>query len=333
MSVLLRGLLASSWCALVAGLLTYSMIVSAAVLPNVAQPEPSKASLDYGLKATKLAGGWYVIAGANADFTVENGCNIINTGFYIENDRVWVINTGTSRLYGEQQLQLINSLGGEKEVAQVIALNLHPDYFMGNQAYPEGVLWATAKTTAGIKAEGPSYEDNLYRLCGDWMKATEMVAPTRTIEPSTLNQLGSKRLQVLELAGHTDSDLVLFDPESGVLWAGGLVFHNRIATTPHANLKVWLESLQTLRKLNPKVIVPSHGPVAWGSAAIEQTIDYVSWLNAHLQAAAEAGLTINELLEMGVPERFEGFAAYPAEYLRNLTHLYPAYEKRVLSGF
>lgn len=333
MRVLIQFILALAWCVLLTGLSTYSLITTAAVLPNVAAPTPSKESLDYGLKATKLAGGWYVIAGANADFTVENGCNIINTGFYIEEDRVWVINTGTSKRYGEQQNQLIQSISGSKKVEQVIALNLHPDYFMGNQAYSDQVLWATQKTISGIKAEGPSYEDNLYRLCGDWMKATEMVAPTHVIKTDQFNSMGSKALTVLELAGHTDSDLVLFDAESGVLWAGGLVFHNRIVTTPHANLKVWLESLKQLKTLDPKVIVPSHGPVAWGTGAIDQTIDYVSWLDHHLQNAAESGLTMNELLEMGVPERFKGFAAYPAEYLRNLTHLYPTYEKKAFSGF
>lgn len=40
-----------------------------AELPNVAKPTPNKSTLDYGLKATRLAGGWYVIAGANDDFS------------------------------------------------------------------------------------------------------------------------------------------------------------------------------------------------------------------------------------------------------------------------
>lgn len=307
--------------------------VSARPLPNVALPSPDKATLDYGLKATGLGNGWYVIAGQNADFTVDNGCNIINTGFYVAADKVWVINTGTSRLYGEQQRKLIDSISNGKPIAEVVALNLHPDYFMGNQAFPAQSLAATKKTTAGINAEGPSYEDNLYRLCGDWMKGTEMVAPVRELQAGDITNWGGRKLQAMELKGHTASDLIIFDPETRVLWAGGLVFHERIVTTPHADLPAWLESLQTIKKLNPKVIIPSHGPVAWGPAAIDQTIDYVSWLEKHLREAAEQGLTMNELLEMGVPKRFQGFAAYPAEFLRNVTHLYPRYEKAALGGF
>ena len=39
-----------------------------------------------------------------------------------------------------------------------------------------------------------------------------------------------------------DSDLVLVDKASGVVFAGGLVFADRVPTTPHANLARWLAS-------------------------------------------------------------------------------------------
>lgn len=309
-----------------------------AELPGVLLPQPQVQTLDYGLKATALDGrGWYVIAGQNADFSIENGCNIINTGFYVGADKVWVINTGTSRLYGQQQLALIQQVSGNKPIAQVIALNLHPDYFLGNQAFPEQVLTATRDTIAGIQREGKAYEDNLFKLCGDWMKATETVAPKQVFKADDFKGFGAElpsglALKALELKGHTQSDLVLFDEKSGILWAGGLVFYNRIVTTPHASIKPWIESLQTLRALNPKVIVPSHGPVSTGLVAIDQTLDYLNWLDSHLSKAANNGLTINEVMQAGAPTRFREFAAYPAEFNRNVTHLYPTYERAALQG-
>lgn len=304
-----------------------------AELPNVAKPTPDKSTLNYGLKATKLAGGWYVIAGANDDFSQTNGCNIINSGFYVDEAGVYVINTGTSRLYGEQQRALIDSVSKGKPIRQVVALNLHPDYFLGNQAYPKEALTATKVTLDGIKAEAALYETNLYRLCGDWMKATESVFPTQTLAPAKLKSFGSKPVQAIELKGHTDSDLVLFDPESRVMWAGGLVFYQRIVTTPHAKLKPWIESLKKLQAMKPRVVVPSHGPVSWGSEAIDQTLDYLSWLDKRLTEAAEMGEEINEVMKQGAPERFRNFAAYPAEFYRNVTNLYPVYEKEALGGF
>ncbi len=304
-----------------------------AELPNVAKPTPNKSTLDYGLKATRLAGGWYVIAGVNDDFSQANGCNIINTGFYVDEAGVYVINTGTSRIYGEQQRALIDSVSKSKPVKQVVALNLHPDYFLGNQAYPQESLAATKLTIQGIKAEAALYETNLYRLCGDWMKGTESVFPAQTIVPGKLKALGDKPIETLELKGHTDSDLVVFDPESKVMWAGGLVFYKRIVTTPHAQLKPWIESLRKLQAMKPKVVVPSHGPVSWGTEAIDQTLDYLSWLDKRLTDAANLGEEMNDVMKQGAPERFQNFAAYPAEFYRNVTNLYPLYEKQALGGF
>jgi quinoprotein relay system zinc metallohydrolase 1 len=304
-----------------------------AELPNVAKPVPNQAALDYGLKATKLAGGWYVIAGANDDFSQANGCNIINTGFYVDDAGVYVINTGISRLYGEQQRALIDSIAKGKPIRQVIALNLHPDYFLGNQAYPKEALAATKLTLQGIKAEAALYETNLYRLCGDWMKGTESAYPLQTIAPGNLKNMGGKSLEAVELKGHTDSDLVLFDPDSKVMWAGGLVFYKRIVTTPHAKLRPWIESLKKLQAMKPKVVVPSHGPVSWGSEAIDQTLDYLSWLDKRLENAAAMGEEMNDVMKKGAPERFRNFAAYPAEFYRNVTNLYPLYEKEALGGF
>lgn len=301
-------------------------------LPKVAQPAPNKATFDYGLKATALPGGWYLLAGANDDFSQDNGCNIINTGFYVDDAGVYVINTGTSRLYGEQQRAVIESISKGKPVKQVFALNLHPDYFLGNQAFPPEALAATKVTIQGIKAEAKLYENNLYRLCGDWMKATESVFPSQTVLPANLSSLGSKKIQALELKGHTDSDLVLYDPAAGVMWAGGLVFHNRIVTTPHAKLKPWIDSLKQLQAMKPKLVIPSHGPISQGTVAIDQTLDYLNWLDNRLKEAAANGEEMIDVMKQGVPERFRKFAAYPAEFYRNVTNLYPLYEKEALKG-
>lgn len=302
-------------------------------VPKIDLPQVNRGTLDYGLKSTPLGGGWHLIAGANADFSQDNGCNIINTGFYVDRDQVVVLNTGTSKRYGQQQRDLIDKFSGHKPVATVLALNLHPDYFLGNQAYPKESLSATKVTQKGILAESKAYEDNLFRLCGDWMSGTETASPTRTVLVDQGLNLGSREVKLLELNGHTASDLVVFDAEHGLMWAGGLVFFNRIPTTPHANLKLWIESLRTLRGLNPRLVVPSHGPVSTGIQAIEQTLDYLTWLDNRLTEAAAAGAEMNDVMKAGAPSRFHHFAAYPAEFYRNVTHLYPAYERSALGGF
>ncbi len=293
-------------------------------------PRVDLGRLDYGLAARALAPGVWVVEGANADFTPANGCNIINTGFIATGSGVVVINTGPSKRYGEQLRALIGRTTSEP-VVQVIHLNLHPDYFLGNQAFADVPRLATDATRAGMAREAKAYEDNLYRLCGDWMRGTEALLPTGTVALGPLH-IGSRAMELREYRGHTDSDLVLVDKTSGVVFAGGLVFAQRIPTTPHAQIAPWLQSLQAFAALPAKTLVPSHGPVRGDASAVAETQRYLQWIDGRFRQLAAQGAEMNEVLRTEVPAEFRGWAAFGTEYTRNVAHLYPLYERAVLKG-
>ncbi len=321
------------------------LVLAALQLPVglVAQSPPpvvNLAKLDYGLKARALADGVYVVEGAVDDFALANGCNIINTGFITTGAGVLVINTGVSRRYGEQLRALIKRTTAEP-VLQVIHLNLHPDYFLGNQAFADVPILATTTTRAGMAREAKAYEDNLYRLCGDWMKGTEAKLPTQSIGPGPL-RIGQREFELREWRGHTDSDLVLVDKTSGVAFVGGLVFADRVPTTPHADPRAWLRSLDAMVAapsssgasaaggLTLATVVPSHGPVHDGQRGLQQTRAYLQWLDSSFGRWAGQGWEMNEVLRATPPEPFARWAAWPAEYTRNVAHLYPRYERAAL---
>lgn len=295
---------------------------------------PAHAQLDHGLRPRQIAEHTWVIEGAVADFSRVNGCNIINTAFIATGEGVVVVNTGPSRGYGEQQRRAIERLTREP-VRHVFNLNLHPDYFFGNQAWADRPTQALAGSIAGMRAEGAAYADNLYRLCGDWMKGTEPTPAREAVEPQTL-RLGTHTLELRRLSGHTGDDLVLIDRRTGVLFAGGLVFAERVPTTPHADPAAWLASLDTLAQWlaadEVRQVVPSHGPVHSGPVGVQQTRDWLRWLTTLMQDSAEQGLDLSELLRTPVPARFAGWAAQPAELHRSLAQWYPQYEQRALDS-
>ncbi len=299
------------------------------VTETYAQAAPDLKTLDYRLAAQQIAPSVYVVEGANADFSIANGCNIINTGFLVTGAGVVVINTGPSKRYGEQLRSLIAQTTTEP-IARVIHLNLHPDYFMGNQAFADVSRYATENTYTGMVREAKSYEDNLYRLCGEWMKGTEALLPDQTIAAGLL-RIGNRDFELMTFDGHTDSDLVLVDKTSGVMFVGGLVFAQRVPTTPHAHLDRWLLSLSKLSQLPLDTpMVPSHGPYTKGRAGVSQTQRYLRWIDDRLNKAAMEGMEINEILRLSVPTEYRELAAFETEYVRNVTHLYPQYESRAL---
>lgn len=311
--------------------ITALMAAIGLLLAASARAEADLAALDYHLAARAVAPGVWVVEGANADFAPGNGCNIVNTAFVATGAGVVVINTGPSRRYGDQLRALIARTTAEP-VVQVLHSNLHPDHFLGNQAFADVPRGATARTREGIAREAKAYEDNLYRLCGEWLKGTEALPPDTTVAPGTL-RIGTRTFELREFDGHTASDLVITERTSGVLFAGGLAFAQRLPTTPHATPGAWIASLDRLAAgPAPAVLVPSHGPVRRDADAIAQTRRYLVWLDATLRRGAEGGLDAVELERVGLPAEFRAWAAAPAEYTRSLAHLYPRYERAALAA-
>lgn len=306
----------------------------AAALALSAWAQVDTVKLDYRLVATEVAPQVWVFAAPVEDFSKANGCNIMNTAVISTPQGQIVINSGVSKRYGEQQRAAVAQLSGAP-VRRVVNLNLHPDYFGGNQAWADLGVHALAGTMAGQQREGAAYETNLYRLCGDWMKDTAYQSAHHTLTPHS-QQLGQHTLLWRRLHGHTDDDLVLIDTHAKVLFAGGLIFKDRVPTTPHADIDAWRTSLKTLEawiaQYGIRTIVPSHGPVHHDLSGLQQTLDWLNWLDASLRHSAQAGLDLNEVMRLPIPPRFAHWAALPNEYLRSVTHLYPRYEQRAFAN-
>ncbi|MCP4410923.1 MAG: quinoprotein relay system zinc metallohydrolase 1 [Gammaproteobacteria bacterium] len=283
---------------------------------------------DYQLKPRKIAQDTYVLEGVDEDFSFLNGGNILNIGFIVTSQGVLVIDTGPSLLYGEQLRKVIGEVTSNK-ILRVYNTHLHPDHFLGNQAFAQVPIVALAGTITGMRQQADMFTDNMYRLVGHWMVGTNPLLPAEQINPGTV-EIGGHRLSLIELQGHTQADLVIFDHTTGVLFAGDLVFHNRAPTTPHADLKKWIESLDKLEGLAIKTLVPGHGAVADGTGPLLQTRSYLLWLDSTLREQANSGKDMVEVLKVKIPSEFATLAVLPNEYYRSVSHLYGKLERQAL---
>ncbi len=286
-------------------------------------------AFDYHLEPHRIADGVYVLIGRTEDFSVENGGNIVNTGFLVGSEGVVVIDSGPSRRYGEQ---LRAAIAGVTPLPVVLVINTHhhPDHILGNQAFPADTLAAIPATIRGIQTAGPGFLDNMYRLNGDWMRDTEIAVPRRALAAGRL-EVGGRALELIVRDGHTASDLMVLDQATGTLFAADLVFNGRTPTTPDADLARWLASLDQLEQRPFKQLVPGHGPVSTAAAPIRQTRRYLQWLDRTLHDSAEQGMDMTELLGQALPAAFANLAVAAAEYRRSVFHLYPKAEQAALA--
>jgi len=290
----------------------------------------SAAPLKYDLDAAEIAPKTWGVFGARDYFSMANGGNIANVAFIDVPDGVVVIDTGPSRRYGEALLELIAQKAPGKRVIQVFNTHHHPDHFLGNQVFDPAIIAAPQGVIDNIKEQGDALANNMYRLVGDWMRGTTPVAPGRAVTTSR-EDIGGHGFTFMPLSGHTSADFVLRDDDTGVLFAGDLAFLDRAPTTPSADLQQWRKSIAALRQTDRALLLPGHGPRDPKGAALDQTLDWLDWLDGTLRDAVAKGLTMNEAMALPMPPRFAALGVARGEFERSVSHLYQKLEDELLS--
>ncbi|MBU3014153.1 quinoprotein relay system zinc metallohydrolase 1 [Poseidonibacter lekithochrous] len=286
---------------------------------------------NYNLKPEKIAENTYVFIGKKEFFNVKNGGDISNSAFIVTQDGVIVIDTGSSSKYGEQMLKSIRTITS-KPIVTVINTHHHPDHFLGNSAFKDSEILATKYTKKDIVDNGDLYIGNLFNLTYKWMQDTKLKAPTKELDElkDKYINLGKHKLKVIYLEGHTSSDIALYDEYTKTLFASDLIFYNRVAATPHANIENWIKALEDLRKVDFKVLVPGHGPISTGRESIDQMKRYLIYLDKTLKDSAEQGLSVYEILQLPKPVEFANLAMIEDEFERSVINLYPKYENALM---
>lgn len=304
-----RGILAGIGCAIAA--------------PAFAQ------ALQYSIVPETVANGIWVVRGIDGPIDMANGGAIANLTIIATPAGTVLVDCGTSFRYGSQLRTIVEKLTG-KPVVRIYLTHLHPDHIYGAGAFDPAIVAVTPALMAVLREEGEGFASGMYRLLGDWMRGTEFHLPGKILETDR-EVFGGRRFRLLALSGHSRADLAVLDEQTGTLIAGDLVFHHRAPSTPHADLSKWRTSLATLKALGHKITVPGHGPVDTSpNAAIDQTRDWIDWLEPALRDAVAAGFTMVEAGAMPIPARFATLKSARYELERSVSHFYPALEAELL---
>ena len=285
------------------------------------------------LQPEQVADGVYAFIGEAGEISAANRGFVGNSAFIVGPSGVVVIDTGSSYRHGRRMLDAIARVT-RKPVELVIVTHAVQEFLFGNAAFAErGIrILAHRETTKLMKARCEHCLQNLKPVLGEELDGTRLVLPQREIDATTTIEAGGHRLELIYLGwASTPGDLAVFDRDTRVLFAGGMVCVGRIPDIRDSDFEGWQRALRRLEEYKPARIVPGHGPVS-GPEAIAQTAAYLGALDQIVKSLYAESTSLMESVENAVLPGYRDWPMYSTTHRKNALHRYLQLELQDLGG-
>lgn len=281
-----------------------------------------------------LGHGVHVFVGAREEASRANGGHIANQGFIVAAEGVIVIDSGLSAGFAEHMLRVIRSRTG-KPVALVILTWPMDEAIFGAALFQDrGAPVLAHEAAARLMAERCErcLAQRRTTLGEELMAGTRVPRPDRVFRGSQSLSVAGRKLELIDEDGAAArGSIAVWDPQSGVLFAGGLASFGRIPDSGNGALDAWTRALGRLAALPARRVVPAHGTPG-ARDDLGRVAGYLAALQIRTQKAYAAGMSLLDApRRVAVPE-YQGWALYEAVHPRNVHHAYLLLEQHELLG-
>jgi len=282
----------------------------------------SALAFEYGLVPVSVDRGIYCFIGKPEVMDKTNNGNMVNS-CYVDTGRHWlIIDSGPTYAYAKEAYARMQAIK-KMPAGLVIDTHVHDDHWLGNGFF----------INLGIDVIGPSYfkkavnPDETTRMERRISKAafdgTEVELPTRFVDGNETIGLDDADIRLIRIdrKAHTPEDLLVYLPKSGTLFAGDLVFNDRIPSLRDGDINGWIAALEMIRVMPLKHIVGGHGERTDDKAA-DRTYDYLVQLRDRVREAIANNVGIAEATKSIQLDAFRNAALYDVMHAQNVEAVY-----------
>lgn len=118
-----------------------------------------------------------------------------------------------------------------------------------------------------------------------------LTPPTDTFTGFMELEVGGRRVELIEVGpAHSPGDLIVHVPDERVVFAGDLVFVGTIPIMWVGPVENWIAGLDRIISLQPRLVVPGHGPTT-GLDGVREVRSYWEFVAGAVREHLAAGLT------------------------------------------
>ena len=287
------------------------------------------------LQPIKVTERVYYVQGKPGIASADNQGFNSNAGFVVTDDGVVVVDALGTVALGEALLKAIRSVT-PKPIRRVVVTHYHADHFYGLKALRDagGEVWAHVSGREYIQGdEGRRRLEQRARDLFPWVDdKMQLVGADRWLERDESFELGGVRFEVVHMGpAHAPDDVIVVVPSEGVIFIGDILFAGRIPFVGEADSRKWLERIDQLLALKPRLMVTGHGAVSRDPQKdLALTRDYLKYLREAMGKAVEDLTPFDEAYAKTDWSRFAKVPAFDAANRINAYGTYLLMEREAL---
>lgn len=235
----------------------------------------------------------YAVVGPFGNRTPENLGNNATFGFVVTDEGVVLVDSGGT-WQGAAAIDVFIQQVTDKPVKVVINSGGQDHRWLGNSYFEErGARIITSKVA--VEDQKARTQDQLFilgNLVGtEMLEGTEPVYADETFEEIKRFTLGGIAFELRHVGpAHTPGDALVWLPGERIVFAGDVVFVGRmLGVLPHSSSRGWIEAFDAMAALEPKTIIPGHGPATDLAEARKDTRDYLAFLRESVGTFMDEG--------------------------------------------
>jgi glyoxylase-like metal-dependent hydrolase (beta-lactamase superfamily II) len=224
-----------------------------------------------------------------------------NTGVIVGDDGVMVIDAQATPVMAREVIRRIRRVTS-KPIRHVVLSHYHAVRVLGASAYKANEIIASQRTLGLIRERGKqdmaSEIGRFPRLFRGAGSIPGLTWPTMVFKDEMTVMLGKLAVRILHPGpGHTGGDTVVWVPAEKVLFSGDLVEYEAGIYTGDAHLEEWPNTLEKLRALKPRALVPGRGPALKTAGESDKAIRFTQNFVRGLYASARRGVAARKSLK------------------------------------
>ncbi len=282
---------------------------------------------------------WVVIGEAGMASAANRGFNS-NAGFVVTREGVVVFDALGTPVLGRALIDAIGRITPQP-VRLLVLSHYHADHYYGMQAFRAAgaQVWAheAARGVTGSDEARARLEQRRRDLFPWVDESTQPGDADRWLAFGESGEvaftLGGQRFRVIDVGGaHSPHDVMLEVEGDGVLFAGDVYFTGRIPFVVGADTRRWLEVLDRIVALRPRMAVPGHGePSARIVEDLALTRDYLRHVREVMGRAVDGMVDFDEAYERADWSRWSGLPAFLPAHRLNARSIYLELERASLA--